>query len=111
MEVYCREDTPESDDSCSSSQPKYNGHEKSNGTNVVDDKANNNNQNENSSKYPLNSLPKYIFEANLDKLKSVDKILKQTGTERLNDCGEVSDYPIEYYERQQQAIERHMSVR
>ncbi len=65
-----------------------------------------------STKYNLNSLPKYIFETDHTQLKSVDSILKKIQlTEPFDDCGEVSEYPIEYYENQQHAIERQMSVR
>jgi hypothetical protein len=59
----------------------------------------------------LNTLPKYIFDAEHSKLKSVDSIIKniQEYDTSLH-TGEVSEYPIEYYENQKHAIERHMNI-
>ena len=66
----------------------------------------------------LNQLPKYIFQSEHDRLKSVKHILQevQEKQNRENDPlenggGEVSEYPIEYYEHQQHALQRHMSIK
>ena len=62
----------------------------------------------------LNSLPNYIFESNHNDLESVENIMKQVKLQENHDIElcktdyEVSEYPIEYYENQQHAIERHM---
>lgn len=67
----------------------------------------------------LNSLPKYIFQTDHARLTSVANILKEVKEQQsrdgalntINDLGEVSEYPIEFYENQQHAIERHMSIK
>ncbi len=59
----------------------------------------------------LNILPKYIFDAEHSKLKSVDSIIKSIHEHDATlHTGEVSEYPIEYYENQQHAIQRHMNI-
>jgi hypothetical protein len=67
----------------------------------------------------LNSLPKYIFQTDHgSKLKSVKSILKEVEEQQNREengvsfgLSEVSEYPIELYEHQQHAIERHMSIK
>lgn len=67
----------------------------------------------------LNSLPKYIFQSEHSRLKSVTSILKEVKEQQSRDAAlqsitdqcEVSEYPIEFYENQQHAIERHMSIK
>lgn len=65
----------------------------------------------------LNSLPKYIFQSDHARLASVKNILKESKEQQnreenlTNNFGEVSEYPIEFYEHQQHAIERHMSIK
>lgn len=67
-----------------------------------------------------NSLPKYIFQsehAPLDKVKEIlDEVKEQQNRDSevhmVNGVGyEVAEYPIEMYENQQHAIERHMSIK
>ena len=62
------------------------------------------------------SLPKYIFQTEHAPLKMVNNILhnvqeQQTKESMISDPCEVSEYPIEIYEHQQHAIERHMSIK
>lgn len=69
----------------------------------------------------LQALPKYIFQSDHESLKSVNNILKEVKEQQNRDDrignigniggGEVSEYPIEHYEHQQHAIERHMSIK
>ena len=66
----------------------------------------------------LHSLPKYIFQSEHSRLKSVTSILKEVKEQQSRDAAlqqaantefEVSEYPIEYYEHQQHAIERQLN--
>lgn len=66
----------------------------------------------------LNQLPKYIFQSEHERLKSVKHILDEVKEQQSRDNdplassgGEVSEYPIEYYEHQQHALQRHMSIK
>ena len=66
----------------------------------------------------LNSLPKYIFQTDHSSLKCVKSILKEVQEQQNREdngvnfgLSEVSEYPIELYEHQQHAIERHMSIK
>jgi hypothetical protein len=69
----------------------------------------------------LNALPKYIFQTDHAALKSVSTIIKEVkekqsreeadSLNRVNSEYEVGEYPIEFLENQQHAIERHMSIR
>lgn len=69
----------------------------------------------------LHSLPKYIFQSDHDRLERVKDIMKdlkgnrnqssESLSELINNDCEVSEYPIEYYENQQHAIHRHMSIK
>jgi hypothetical protein len=65
----------------------------------------------------LHSLPKYIFQSEHSGLKSAESLVKKVKEQQTSkddptvgaesEC-EVSEYPIEFYENQQHAIERHM---
>ena len=68
------------------------------------------------------SLPKYIFQSEHAPLERVKDILNEVKEQQnresqdihtvgSGDYGEVSEYPIEMYEHQQHAIERHMSIK
>ena len=65
----------------------------------------------------LHSLPKYIFQSNHSGLKSAERLVKKVKEQQTSKDDatvgaesefEVSEYPIEFYENQQHAIERHM---
>lgn len=62
----------------------------------------------------LNSLPKYIFQSEHERLTSVNNIIKdlkeQQDREHMVAC-EVSEYPIEYIENQAHVINRHISIK
>jgi hypothetical protein len=67
------------------------------------------------------SLPKYIFQSEHAPLERVKDILNEVKEQQnresdiinttTNGDYEVSEYPIEMYEHQQHAIERHMSIK
>ena len=67
----------------------------------------------------LNSLPKYIFQTDHAALKSVANIINEVKEQQSRDAAmniidsecEVSEYPIEFIENQQHAIQRHMSIK
>lgn len=65
----------------------------------------------------LNSLPKYIFQSDHERLTSVNEIIKdlkeqQERQQNLTDTAcEVSEYPIEYIENQAHVIKRHMNIK
>ena len=113
LQVYCRDDTPDSDDSYIDS--KVNGnHSQNSGLTASSTPISSNNSVLSplaSAKFDLNSLPKYIFESDHSQLKSVESVLKKISSDAFDDCGEVSEYPIEYYENQEHAIQRNISVR
>lgn len=118
--VYCRDDTPDSDDSAILS--KNNGyHDRKSEISTLSSASNSSaaiNINSNplvspsaNQKYDLNSLPKYIFDSDHSQLKSVETILKKISLETFDDSGEVSEYPIEIFENQEHEIQRSISVR
>jgi hypothetical protein len=114
--VYCREDTPDSDDSYLNNNSIINGNHSQLLTASSSPTSTNSNNNSKLSplataKFDLNSLPKYIFESDHSQLKSVESVLKKISSDAFDDCGEVSEYPIEYYENQEHAIQRNISVR
>ena len=65
------------------------------------------------------SLPKYIFQSEHAPLGKVNEILNEVKEQQNRDSEihivngdyEVAEYPIEMYEHQQHAIERHMSIK
>ncbi len=67
----------------------------------------------------LQSLPKYIFQSEHEPLKSVKSILKKAKEDQakdetpdiVNSAYEPPEYPIEIYEHQQHALQRHMSIK
>lgn len=67
----------------------------------------------------FNSLPKYIFQSDHERLSRVTNIIKDLKEQQaressadLNfDAGEVSEYPIEFIENQAHVINRHMNIK
>jgi hypothetical protein len=67
----------------------------------------------------LQSLPKYIFQSDHEPLKSVKSILRKAKEDQakdetpdiVNNGYELPEYPIEIYEHQQHALQRHMSIK
>jgi hypothetical protein len=65
----------------------------------------------------FNSLPKYIFQSTHAALKSVNSILEEAKEQQRREAAinasevESMEYPIEYIENQQHALQRHLSIK